>query len=406
MTKTKVYFPGLNGLRFFAAFAVIITHVELIKQKLGLPHSWYNPDKQVSTFPLDHILDGEVAPMAPLVADGGPLGVVFFFVLSGFLITFLLYSERKKAGAISVRNFYVRRIFRIWPLYYFLFILGFFVFPHFEWLHVPDQTEMFEAHFWGNFWTYLLILPNLGLSIFGEAVPNIGQAWSVGVEEQFYLVWPLLLWYFKKPIYPIIIVTGLFVAVKIGILITLQTYSPDWMLAVKKFMAMSKIECMTIGALGAWFLFFRVKSVLRFIYSPWILVSSLLGVPFLLYFTPSALQDGIHIVYSVLFLVIIMNVSTNEKSFIKLENKALSFLGKISFGLYMYHLIAITLVVHAYVHYFGTSVYNIWHGLAIYIFSTGLTILFSWISYELLELRFIRMKGKFSKVISGDQAKD
>jgi peptidoglycan/LPS O-acetylase OafA/YrhL len=406
MTKSKVYFPGLNGLRFFAAFSVIITHVELIKEKLGLPHAWYNQDRVVKNYPLENVINGDIPALAPVVGDGGPLGVVFFFVLSGFLITYLLYVERDKMGRISVGNFYLRRIFRIWPLYYFLFIIGFFVLPNFAWFQVPDQSDLFEPNFWGNFWMYLCILPNLALSVFGEAVPNIGQSWSIGVEEQFYLVWPLLIRFFKKPIYPIVIVTGFFLIVKVAVLIALHSHSPEWLIILKKFLAMSKIECMTIGGLGAWVLYFKKDKILNLIYSRWVQILSILGIPFLLYFTPKLIQDGIHVVYSFLFLVIIMNVATGPRSILKLENKPLAFLGRISYGLYMYHLIAITFVVHAYVHFYGVEVYTTWHGFAIYAASTVLTILLSWISYELLELRFIKMKPRFTKIVSGEEAKE
>lgn len=406
MTKTRVYFPGLNGLRFFAAFAVIVTHVELIKQKMGLPHSWYNPESVIETTPIQHVIKGDVDILSPIIADAGPLGVVFFFVLSGFLITYLLYAEREKVGRISVKNFYIRRIFRIWPLYYFLFILGFFVFPHFDWLYVPDQSEVFEPNFWGNFWMYLFILPNLALSVFEQAVPNIGLSWSIGVEEQFYLIWPLIIRFFKKPIYPIIIVTALMLVIKASVVIGLQYAQPEWLLVLKRFLAMSKIECMTIGAFGAWFLFFEKERILKVIYNKWVQAAALIGVPFLLYFTPALIQDGIHIAYGVLFLIIIMNVSTNGKSLLKLENRPLAFLGRISYGLYMYHLIAITLVVHAYVDFLGTANYSTLHGVGIYLCSTGLTILFSWVSYELLEKRFILLKSRFTKVVSGEQAKN
>src|ERR1044071_5481753 len=94
----RIYFPGLNGLRFLAASAVIITHVELLKGVLGLPNHWKNP----------------------VLFNLGGLGVYFFFVLSGFLITYLLLSEKNMTGHISIKKFYFRRIFRIWPIYYLL----------------------------------------------------------------------------------------------------------------------------------------------------------------------------------------------------------------------------------------------------------------------------------------------
>ena len=169
--KTNVYFPGLNALRFFAAFAVIITHIELMKKYLGFNNAWsdvWNPMDGTDSMPIISILDGSFKWYHPLVAEAGPLGVVFFFVLSGFLITFLLFVEKRERKTIKVGAFYARRIFRIWPLYYLLFMLGFFILPQFEWFHAGIQQEALEEPFWTNFWCYLIILPNLALAIFGH----------------------------------------------------------------------------------------------------------------------------------------------------------------------------------------------------------------------------------------------
>ncbi len=106
----KVYFPGLNALRFIAASAVIITHIELLKGFFGLKSFWQNP----------------------LLYNLGGLGVYFFFVLSGFLITYLLLKEKTVLNDIKIKNFYIRRILRIWPLYFFILILGLFVLTFFE----------------------------------------------------------------------------------------------------------------------------------------------------------------------------------------------------------------------------------------------------------------------------------
>src|SRR5712692_1492145 len=105
--RTHVHFPGLNGLRFFAALAVCASHVELLKQYLGYPSAYDRP----------------------AVYEVGRLSVTFFFVLSGYLITYLLLIEKQATGTISLRDFYVRRILRIWPLYYLLMGLSFFVVP-------------------------------------------------------------------------------------------------------------------------------------------------------------------------------------------------------------------------------------------------------------------------------------
>src|ERR1041385_5542478 len=140
--QAKVFFPGLNGLRFFEASAVIITHVELLKKGIGLPSLW---DEKAH----------------PVIFNLGGLGVYFFFVLSGFLITYLLLAEKEKEGKISVRNFYMRRIFRIWPVYYLLVFLTFFVFPHIPILHVDWFQRFFYDHFWLKCFMFVFMLPNL-----------------------------------------------------------------------------------------------------------------------------------------------------------------------------------------------------------------------------------------------------
>src|ERR1051326_1775359 len=145
----KVYFPGLNGLRFLAAFAVVITHVELLKGQVGLPNHWTNP----------------------VIFNLGGLGVYFFFVLSGFLITYLLLAEKDKTGTIRIGNFYIRRILRIWPLYYFLVLLGFFVLPHFHILRLEWLQQFVQDRFWFKFLLNVIMLPNLALAMF-PAIPH------------------------------------------------------------------------------------------------------------------------------------------------------------------------------------------------------------------------------------------
>ncbi|MBL0102606.1 MAG: acyltransferase [Bacteroidetes bacterium] len=98
----KIHFPGLNGLRFIAAFLVLVHHNERIKLRLGLENFWESQ----------------------FIIVVGKLGVILFFVLSGFLITYLLLKEEKKTGSIHVKQFYIRRILRIWPLYFL--IMGLF----------------------------------------------------------------------------------------------------------------------------------------------------------------------------------------------------------------------------------------------------------------------------------------
>ncbi len=101
--SNKIYFPGLNGLRFLAAISVVVVHLNQFKDYFGTASPIFLPK---------FLLNGNDA-------------VTLFFVLSGFLITYLMFVEYQQTHDISVRSFYTRRILRIWPLYYFIVFIGF-----------------------------------------------------------------------------------------------------------------------------------------------------------------------------------------------------------------------------------------------------------------------------------------
>jgi len=142
--------PSLNGLRAVSIGIVILDHLLQFNLRLG---------SNVRLF----------------VLSDGRFGVNVFFVISGFLITSLLLEEEKDAGKISVRNFYVRRILRIFPAYYFL-LLTFGYLQLIGYLNVPPI-----------FWIMLLTYTRY-IRIRGE--DYTGHAWSLSVEENFYFLWP------------------------------------------------------------------------------------------------------------------------------------------------------------------------------------------------------------------------
>lgn len=162
MKKVKIYFPNLNGLRFIAAVLVIIHHIEQIK---GI----FNMDNYYGTI--------------SFVTEIGRLGVILFFVLSGFLITYLLLKEEELFKSVNIRKFYMRRILRIWPLYFLILIITFLVLPVIEYFNWPGYTEALSSH---NllliFVFYVAFLPNLVLPLFG-VVPYASHTWSIGAEE-------------------------------------------------------------------------------------------------------------------------------------------------------------------------------------------------------------------------------
>jgi peptidoglycan/LPS O-acetylase OafA/YrhL len=354
--------------------------VELLKGSFGLKHYWNEP----------------------MIFNLGGLGVYFFFVLSGFLITYLLLKEKEKAGKINIRDFYLRRILRIWPLYYFILILGFFILPYFEEIHISYLEESFVQNFHPNLILFIIILPNLALALYG-AVPHIGHLWSIGVEEQFYIFWPWLVSKAKNIARALVLIIVIIVLVKVLILALGMFYgNKPWFVALKLFIAMSKFECMAIGGLGAYYLFKQNARILKFIFNRFVLCGCVVLIPLLVYFTPARLQDGIHIVFSFIFLVIIINVAANPATWFKLENRFLSYLGKISYGIYMYHFM-ITAIVLAMLKHLAINTNEILFNCLIYSTVLLSTILVSGLSYEFLEKRFIKLKGRYTVIKSGSQ---
>jgi peptidoglycan/LPS O-acetylase OafA/YrhL len=121
-----------------------------------------------------------------LISDNGWMGVDLFFVLSGFLITGILLDTRQSDGYF--RNFYARRCLRIWPLYYSVLFFMFVIVPF---LGPFEAHSVFEARS-SPWWAFPVFLQNVLVPIPAMATGPLGVTWSLAVEEQFYLVWPLV----------------------------------------------------------------------------------------------------------------------------------------------------------------------------------------------------------------------
>ena len=166
--KATFYKPELDSLRFFAFLGVFLFHPLSRTQEFYSAYS---------------IPAGVISAISGALAAGA-CGVDLFFALSAYLITSLLMRERETAGKLNVRNFYIRRILRIWPLYFafilLAFVLGLVVKSQssFRWEYVAGFALLS-----GN-WVFVLH----GLPLRSIALP----LWSVSIEEQFYLAWPLI----------------------------------------------------------------------------------------------------------------------------------------------------------------------------------------------------------------------
>ena len=165
----KFHLKGLDTYRGIAALIVLISHIELFKNKFGFKSHIENSFFKYT---------------------GGHTAVILFFVLSGFLITLLLLNEKGTYQKISLRNFYLRRIFRVWPLYFIILFLSYLLIDF-----SPSNTTIILC---------LTIFPNIAHAIGGGWFVS-PQIWSIGVEEQFYIAWPLIVKN-KKNILNIVIV--------------------------------------------------------------------------------------------------------------------------------------------------------------------------------------------------------
>jgi peptidoglycan/LPS O-acetylase OafA/YrhL len=372
----KVYFPNLNGIRFLAAFLVIIHHIEQIKSLLGLNSRWDNP----------------------FVKLIGPLGVILFFVLSGFLITYLLLVEENQTKTIAVKSFYIRRILRIWPVYYLLIGLSFFLFSRISILNLGEWSEHIFDNLALKLIMFILFLPNLALILFSP-IPYASQTWSVGVEEQFYLIWPVLMKKVKnKKMLLYVIVLG-YLAIKwVGFrFIQKFIFWNTNMETIKSFFDSFSIDCMAIGGLFAVYLYNKDK-ILNVLFSKYVQV--IIYTLLVVLIAKGIKLPYIHFeFYAILFGVMIVNLAANANSFLRLENKLFHYLGKISYGLYMYHPIAIVLALKILAAF---GIVNIWIE---YVSIIVVSIIIAGFSYKYFESYFIDKKLKFSKIITGDNAK-
>jgi peptidoglycan/LPS O-acetylase OafA/YrhL len=371
-----IYFPNLNGLRFVAAFLVLLNHIEWVKQTEGITN--------LSNF--------------SFFSKGGSLGVSLFFVLSGFLITYLLLLEKKETGDINIKHFYIRRILRIWPLYYLTVILAFFVLPNLVSIK-GYELSLFDSAYFAKLGLFTFLMANVSYTIF-PIVPFASQLWSVGVEEQFYLFWPLLNKKAGKYICHVLIFVVVFVVGIKHFFNSATETQPNsstllhWAFFIEHF----RIQCMAIGGIGAYLLIRQKQEILTFLYGKIlqivVLVAAVLGVCTSLSF--GKLNEEI---MSVLFGLIILNAASNQQNIFRLENRLFLFLGKISYGLYVYQILAIKIsmiIVTNYMAFSSTLKTNIVY----YIMSILFTVVMAAASYFLFEARFLSLKHKFSTVLS------
>lgn len=314
----KVFFKGLNELRAIAALAVVIHHIELCKKRDG--HS-----SLFSTV------------FEKFIMGLGQNGVYLFYVLSGFLITFLLLCEIQDIGRIDFRKFYIRRMLKIWPLYYFLLVISLFFLPL-----LVESLPLFQKknyyvdliHYHYDHWAlkllvFVFFLPNLAILLF-KPVAAFSHSKSVGVEEQFYLFWPVLIQYFHKRLLWVLIgVIFVRFVIMAGLSYTLARHPLEWLKILHNFFVDFKIELMAIGGFVAYARFYHWKYIQRISLNKLIAIITCISILICIFIKINSFYMGF------LFAILIL-LTINEKTNI-FKNTILDFLGKISYGIYMYH---------------------------------------------------------------------
>lgn len=369
---TQRYFrPELDWLRFVAFCAVFVFH--------GFPADFGS-----------YVALGLPPVVSLLLAGSVPLGthgVDLFFVLSAFLITTLLLQERDRTGQIHIRAFYVRRILRIWPLYFVYIAIA----APYDFVY-NDAPALYYAGlltFIGNWYQSLPLRP-LGFSL-------AGHLWSICVEEQFYIVWPVLMKARKR----LTIACILFGLMGLAYALRLIMFSYGADLFSFCWNTITRLDPFILGGLLALAMHNRTfalhlkwrcaaagLSAILFVATGLYLVGHTDGTPILF------LYPSVALACTLLVLAAIGGPPMESGNAIL---RLWSYLGKISYGLYIFHLPSLVIADSVAL---GIPVADPWIWVVRFAIASVLTLVLSMASYRYLEKPFLRMKHRFTYVES------
>ena len=365
------YFKELNSLRFIGFLGIFFGHV------------FFSNDIE--------IVNSKI--YSNLYSYGKILGFISidsFFVLSSFLITWKGLEELKVTKKFQFKNFLIRRSLRIWPLYFLVILLGFLI-EFIKSYYTQDISSL------PSFWSFILFILNFDIIKNGyEFLFFMVFMWSISVEEQFYIFWALVLKWFQNHL------------LKISLLIILislifRIYFIDDSLNLN-FHTVSALGNFGVGALAAIAAFrnsFLITKIRDFSKTQIVIIYLLSLTIFIA--IPSLQNHNLFIViqrvlFSFVFAFIILEQTYCQQSIFKLSRiKYFNFFGKISYGLYCYHGIMITIVLK-FSDYFSKSLFT-----TIFIFPTLIfcgTLLFSHLSYKFFESKILKLKTKYTFKLS------
>ncbi len=380
------YFPALDILRFLAFMLVFISHAAFF---FGYNNTSLKWEKFREIF-LTH----------------GDLGVTFFFVLSGFLITYLLMSEKYQKGEIDIKKFYVRRLLRIWPVYFLTILIAVWVLPFFvELMGLRDklpfdifsglQSYPWYVFFVGNFNMFLNTPPSVTLAIL----------WSISVEEQFYLLWPLVVKFIKRKYLIVLLASVILVSI-------IYRFNNAYDYNTVEYSTFSVMSDIAIGCIVAWLfveknkIILWVKSLSRlksFLFCYLTLTVLVLSRSFIYDVDPEWARRALiaiePVVFAILFSFIIARLALLRDRFALGQNpiqKILIYLGRISYGLYCYHMIVLVGVLAIlYQGGYETIYQSIPQLLAVFFCTFFIVVIISMASYHFIERRVLKLKKNF-----------
>jgi peptidoglycan/LPS O-acetylase OafA/YrhL len=375
----RIHFHNLDVLRFFAAFMVVVMHG--YHAFLG----WSGIPKLLRKFPNNSTyeannLNGTGLFLKRLI-DNFDLGVEFFFLISGFLITYLLLNERNLTGKIHLPKFYMRRLLRIWPLYFIV-------------LAITPLLVMWSQSTHPHYLWNALFLNNYATIHFAQFEPGLAHLWSICIEEHFYLLWPVLLL-----MIPINKLPHLF-GVLIGISICFKWYYFHHASNAEFHLKVNTLCRMDTLAIGGWIAWLIWKKPFSLNLPPWI--RTIVYFVFILLFCLVDVHQKDYVMqvlflrplFTAFFVFILLNYLFNPNAWFNFKQKnTLHYLGKVSFGIYMYHNLFFSLLYQKIIWPFNID--GFWWFWLVYI---GLVLLISIVSFELLEKPILKWKDRFAIV--------
>lgn len=339
------YFSGLDALRAISVIGVIWVHV--------------------------------AGHQALTLLNQGHRGVDLFFAISGFLVTTLLLRENRQAGRISLRNFYMRRTLRIFPLYYA--VLALYCLLVFLTLRGTPKA----AEFWSNLAAFATYTANWFVSSANAVDHGVTFyfAWSLATEEQFYLFWPallvLLLWKAKRPWLS-------------GVTAVVVLLSMQWVAVSHGTGLIATI----VGSLAPAILFGVMFALLlddpKIFDSLYPSLGHRLAAPSAFLFLMALLQlDGHGTLIQFAMALLVATVCLREDTVLHpfLTWRPAVQIGVISYGIYLMHMIAANVVRRLLGHQSGVDVF---------LLTCGLVYVMAWLSFRYFETPVLRLKGRFA----------